>query len=154
MDFIAKLSPSSGYTLILVIVDHLSKQSLFIPTHDTITTGTTLRSPHLLQAWRSEPCHLRPQYGICLPFFSFAWNGTQYEAALHFGISSRRIWTDRTNESDFGTVSPSLLQLPAGQLVRTPTISRVCIQQYPERYHWSYPLLCQQGLSSKHHHPP
>src|SRR5882724_9386292 len=33
MDFIEKLPPSSGYTSILVIVDHLSKQSLFIPTH-------------------------------------------------------------------------------------------------------------------------
>src|SRR5882724_11426236 len=36
MDFIEKLPPSSGYTSILVIVDCLSKQSLFIPTHDTI----------------------------------------------------------------------------------------------------------------------
>jgi len=43
MDFIEKLPPSSGYTSILVIVDHLSKQSLFIPTHDTIT------SPQLAQ---------------------------------------------------------------------------------------------------------
>jgi len=38
MDFIEKLPLSSGYTSILVIVDHLSKQSLFIPTHDTITS--------------------------------------------------------------------------------------------------------------------
>src|SRR5882724_10299575 len=43
MDFIEKLTPSSGYTSILVIVDHLSKQSLFILTHDTIT------SPQLAQ---------------------------------------------------------------------------------------------------------
>src|SRR5882724_9608644 len=38
MDFFEKLPPSSGYTSILVIVDHPSKQSLFIPTHDTITS--------------------------------------------------------------------------------------------------------------------
>src|SRR5882724_11066285 len=43
MDFIEKLPHSSSYTLILVIVDRLSKQSLFIPTHDTIT------SPQLAQ---------------------------------------------------------------------------------------------------------
>ena len=37
LDFIEKLSPSSsGYTAILVIVDHMMKQGLFIPTHDTI----------------------------------------------------------------------------------------------------------------------
>src|SRR5467141_1245901 len=38
MDFIEKLPQSSSYTSILVIVDRLSKQSLFIPTHDTITS--------------------------------------------------------------------------------------------------------------------
>ena len=43
MNFIEKLPPSSGYTSILVIIDFLSKQSLFIPTHDTIT------SPQLAQ---------------------------------------------------------------------------------------------------------
>src|SRR5882672_6655459 len=36
MDFIEKLPPSSCYTSILVIVDCLSKQSLFIPTQDSI----------------------------------------------------------------------------------------------------------------------
>src|SRR6266481_3539869 len=38
MDFIEKLPPSSSYTSILVIVDHLSKQLLFILTYDTITS--------------------------------------------------------------------------------------------------------------------
>ena len=37
MDFIEKLSSSSGFDTILVIVDRLSKQAIFIPTHDTIT---------------------------------------------------------------------------------------------------------------------
>ena len=37
MDFIEQLLKSSGYTTILVVVDHLMKQSIFIPTHDTIT---------------------------------------------------------------------------------------------------------------------
>src|SRR5882724_9996608 len=43
MDFIEKLPPSSGYTLILVVVYHLSNQSLIILTHDTIM------SPQLAQ---------------------------------------------------------------------------------------------------------
>ena len=39
LDFIEKLPPSSsGYTTIPVIVDCLSKQGLFIPTHDMITS--------------------------------------------------------------------------------------------------------------------
>ena len=38
MDFIEQLLKSSGYTAILVVVDHLTKQAIFIPTHDTITS--------------------------------------------------------------------------------------------------------------------
>ena len=37
MDFIEQLPASSGYMTILVVVDKLTKQSIFIPTHDTIT---------------------------------------------------------------------------------------------------------------------
>jgi len=37
MDFIEKLPSSSGFDTILVIVNRLSKQAIFIPTHDTIT---------------------------------------------------------------------------------------------------------------------
>jgi len=36
MDFIEKLLLSSGFDIILVIVDQLTKQVIFIPAHDTI----------------------------------------------------------------------------------------------------------------------
>jgi len=39
MDFIEKLLSSSGFDTILIIVDHLSKQAIFIPTQDTITSA-------------------------------------------------------------------------------------------------------------------
>jgi len=38
MDFIEKLPSSSGFNTILIIVDHLLKQAIFIPTHNTITS--------------------------------------------------------------------------------------------------------------------
>ena len=43
MDFIEQLPSSDGFTSILVVVDRLTKQAIFIPTHDTIT------SPQLAQ---------------------------------------------------------------------------------------------------------
>jgi len=39
MDFIKKLPFSFSFDTILVIVDRLSKQAIFIPTHDTITSA-------------------------------------------------------------------------------------------------------------------
>jgi len=38
MDFIKKLPSFSSFNTILVIVDHLSKQAIFVPTHNTITS--------------------------------------------------------------------------------------------------------------------
>ncbi len=38
MDFIKQLPVSEGFTAILVIVDRLTKQLLFIPTHDMVDT--------------------------------------------------------------------------------------------------------------------
>jgi IS30 family transposase len=38
MDFIEQLPDSEGFTAILVVVDRFTKQALFIPTHDTITS--------------------------------------------------------------------------------------------------------------------
>jgi len=38
MDFIEKLLLSSGFDTILVIVNQLTKQAIFIPAHNTITS--------------------------------------------------------------------------------------------------------------------
>src|SRR5467141_3941898 len=85
MDFIEKLPSSSSYTSILVIVDRLSKQSLFIPTHDTIT------SPQLAQLF---VLHVFSKHGVPSHFTSdrrmefvshfFRSLGTTLDMKLHF----------------------------------------------------------------------
>ena len=66
MDFIEQLPASSGYMAILVAIDRLTKQSIFIPTHDTISLPNFLSSMYspstefyptspLIEVWRSSP---------------------------------------------------------------------------------------------------
>ncbi len=43
MDFIKQLPMSEGFTAILVVVNRLTKQALFIPTHDTIDSPQLAR---------------------------------------------------------------------------------------------------------------
>src|SRR5882724_6773251 len=85
MDFIEKLPPYSGYTSILVIVDHLSKQSLFIPTHDT-TMSPQLAQIFILHVFSKHgiPSHVISDCGM--EFVShFFWSlGTALDMKLHF----------------------------------------------------------------------
>ena len=43
MDFIEQLPPSSGFTAIFVVVDRMTKQAIFMPTTDTITSEGVAR---------------------------------------------------------------------------------------------------------------
>jgi len=96
---------TSSYTLILVIVDHLSKQSLFILTHDTIT------SPQLAQLFvlhvfskHCVPSHITSDHGM--EFVShFFWSlGTALDMKLHFTFGyhpegdGQTEWTNQTLE--------------------------------------------------------
>src|SRR5882724_11793149 len=71
MDFIEKLPPSSGYTSILGIVDCLSKQSLFIPTYNTVTS---------LQLTQLFMLHVFSKHGVP----SHVTSNCRYEFVSHF----------------------------------------------------------------------
>ena len=54
MDFIEKLPSSSGFSSILIIVDCLSKQGIFIPTYDMITSAQLAQLSCPTSSARSE----------------------------------------------------------------------------------------------------
>src|SRR5882724_5921510 len=85
MDFIEKLPPSSGCTSILVIVDHLSKQSLFILTYDTVTS-LQLAQLFVLHVFSKHgiPSHVTSDHGSEFMSHFFRSLRTALEMKLHF----------------------------------------------------------------------
>ena len=87
MDFIEQLPFSSGFTAILVVIDQLSKQAIFNPTHDTITSPelTQLFLLHIF-AKHGVPAHVTSDWGseFVLHFF---WSlGKALDMKLHFTL--------------------------------------------------------------------
>ena len=85
MDFIKKLLSSSGFDTILVIVDQLTKQAIFIPAHDTITS-TDLACLFVLHVFskHSVPSHVTSDRGLEFVSNFFRSLGTALDMRLHF----------------------------------------------------------------------
>jgi len=85
MDFIKKLPSSSGFDTILVIVDHLSKQAIFISTHNTITSAelACLFVVHVFSK-HGVPSHVTSNHGSEFVSHFFYSLGTALDMRLHF----------------------------------------------------------------------
>jgi len=85
MDFIKKLPSSSGFDTILVIVDWLIKQAIFIPAYDTITS-TDLACLFILHVFskHSVSSHVTSDRGSEFVSNFFRSLGTALDMQLHF----------------------------------------------------------------------
>jgi len=85
MNFIEKLPSSSRFDTILVIVDQLTKQAIFIPAHDTITS-TDLACLFVLHVFskHSIPSHVTSNRGSEFVSNFFQSLGTALDMQLHF----------------------------------------------------------------------
>jgi len=85
MDFIEKLPSSSGFDTILVIVDRLLKQAIFIPTHDAITSAELARLfvTHVFSKHR-VPSHVTSDRSSEFVSHFFHSLGTTLDMRLHF----------------------------------------------------------------------
>jgi len=85
IDFIEKLPSSSSFDTILVIVDRLSKQAIFIPTHDTITSAELARLfvTHVFSK-HGVPSHVTSDRGSEFVSYFFRSLGTALDMRLHF----------------------------------------------------------------------
>ena len=87
MDFIEQLPPLEGFTAILVIIDRLSKQALFIPTHNTITSAE-LAKLFLLHVFSKHevPAHVTSNWGSEFVSHFFQSLGMLLKMELHFTL--------------------------------------------------------------------
>src|SRR3979490_1051316 len=87
MDFIEQLPLSSGFTSILVIVCRLSKQSIFIPTVDTITSAN-LAKLFVLHVFSKHgvPSHITSNRGSKFVSHFFRSPSKALDMHLHFTL--------------------------------------------------------------------
>ena len=85
MDFIKQPLASSGHTAILVVMDHLSKQCIFIPTDDMITSPE-LAKLFLLHVFSKHrvPSHITSDRGSEFVSHFFRSLGKALDIHLHF----------------------------------------------------------------------
>jgi len=86
MDFIKQLPTSSdGFTAILVVVDRFTKQSIFILTHDTITSAQ-LAELFIIHVFSKHgvPCHVTSNWGSEFVSHFFRSLGKALDMKLHF----------------------------------------------------------------------
>ena len=99
MDFIEKLPLSSGYTSILVIVNHLSKWSHFILTHDTITS-LQLMQLFVLHVFSKHgvPSHVTSDHSMEFVSHFFQSLRTALDLKVHFILDIIPKVMDKPNE--------------------------------------------------------
>jgi IS30 family transposase len=87
MDFIEQLPDSKGFTIILVVVDRFTKQALFIPTHDTITS-TQLAELFIIHVFSKHgvPSHVTSDQGSEFMSCFFCSLGKALNMKLHFTL--------------------------------------------------------------------
>jgi len=85
MDFIEKLPSSSGFNTILIIVDQLTKQAIFIPAHNTIMSADLARL-FILHVFSKHgiPSHVTSDRGSEFVSNFFRSLGTALDMRLHF----------------------------------------------------------------------
>jgi len=85
MDFIEKLPSFSGFNTILVITDQLTKQAIFIPAHDTITS-MDLACLFILHVFskHSVPSHVTSNKSLEFVLNFFQSLDTALDMWLHF----------------------------------------------------------------------
>ena len=85
MDFIEQLPPSEGYTDILVIVDRLTKQAIFVPTTRTINaTGLARLFIEHVVAKHGTPSHVMSDRGVEFVSKFFRSLADNLDMKLHF----------------------------------------------------------------------
>jgi len=103
MDFIKRLPTSNSFTDILVIVDCLTKQAIFIPTHQTINTPTVAKLfvVHVFSKYRI-PSHVTSDQGLKFVSRFFYSLAATLDMKLHFTSDyhpERDGQTEHTNQT-------------------------------------------------------
>ena len=111
MDFIEHLPSSSGHTAILVVVDRLSKQGIFIPTTDDITAPKPARL-FIIHVFSKHgvPTHVTCDQGSEFVSHFFRSLGSALNMKIHFTLGYHPEGdgqTERLNQTNNTSTAPA-----------------------------------------------
>src|SRR5258708_38728327 len=97
MDFIEQPPDSEGFSAILVIVDRLTKQVIFIPSHDTVNAPQVVQLflIHVFSKHR-VPAHVTLDQGSEFISHFFCSLGKLLQMRLHFTFGYHQEWDGQT----------------------------------------------------------
>src|SRR5258707_14586344 len=98
MDFIEQLPASEDFSTILIVIDHLMKQAIFIPSHDTMNALQVVRLflTHIFSK-HGVPSHITLDHGSEFVSHFFCSLGKLLQMRLHF-TSGYHLEGDRQTE--------------------------------------------------------
>jgi len=146
MDFIEKLPTSSDFTAILVIIDHLSKQAVFIPTTDECNTRE-LAHLFLINIFSKHgiPTHVMSDWGTEFTSHFFCSLGTLLDMKPHFTSGyypEGNGQTECINQTleQYLCIYCNYQQDNWSELL---PLTKFAYKQCPKCYYWCLPLLCK-----------
>ncbi len=113
------LPPSNSYDSILVVVDHFTKTTHFIPCTKIITSEGTIPWSCFLVSWSSWIYHFWSWASICIQVLEATLWTFKCESEIVISFSPPNRWANGTGQSSLGMVFMMHNQLSSRQLVRT-----------------------------------
>lgn len=141
---IEQLPLSNEYTAILIIIDRLSKEVVFIPTID-FSTVIDVSEAFVTHVFSKHGTYLQTEGRFHLSFLPISRLSPSNAASLHVRTPPSGQRSGKACQQHVKTISPHLLQLPARPLIKAVAVGWVAYYNTPRAITGVSPFFSTRG---------